>query len=66
MSLTALVHDAVLLWAYSVNRTLSKSPPGAPDDGLELTRIMIEEIGVEGFDGILGQHMQPGLVGTGN
>ena len=29
--LTGLVHDAVLMWAYGVNRTLERG--GAPDDG---------------------------------
>ena len=28
---TGLIHDAVLMWAYGVNRTLESG--GAPDDG---------------------------------
>ncbi len=42
------------MWAYAVNITLSKDPPGAVDDGFELTRIIIEEIGQNGFQGMSG------------
>ena len=36
LSVEGLVHDAVLIWAYGVNRTLEQG--GAPDDGVNISK----------------------------
>ncbi len=42
------IHDAVLLWAYGVNKTLEEGYP--PDDGFRITKNIINMT----FEGITG------------
>ena len=43
-----MIYDAVLLWAYGVNKTLQQG--GAPDDGLHVTQNILNFT----FNGITG------------
>ena len=49
MYIIGSVHDAVLIWAYGVNRTLERG--GAPDDGESITRNLFDFV----IDGATGQ-----------
>ena len=44
----AFLHDAVLLWAYGVNKSISKGQP--PDDGFQITQNVLNMT----FQGISG------------
>ena len=44
-----MVHDAVLQWAYGVNKTLEQGYP--PDDGFRITQNIINMT----FEGITGK-----------
>ena len=48
MTFEGLLHDAVLIWAYGVNRTLEEG--GVPDDGINITKNVFNLY----FDGVSG------------